>query len=171
MSKDSVKGQYNEAVDVEIEISGENIICAKTQNKQIFKVPLKQVTLSLSKIIASKKEVAQPIDDEEVKQVLRNCFGSILVHVNFDIKLTEPYEYGEDADGNRGETRQDYDEVDEDSLYFRKVQLYLFDEDGNNLDPHDDYILDLEPFLGDNEDFKEFIIDHVNQSPDEYDVE
>lgn len=163
MSDDTLYGKFNEDdISVELELSGEDILCAKQHKQLLAKLPVKPIKALLEKVC--QKELSA----EELQKEITKYSGSILVRSTFSIGLSSPYEYGADADGNRGVSRQDYEDMEKDDVEVDRAELYLFDEDGNALGG-EDFFIDLNDNANISDDgLVDYIVDKINEDPNSY---
>ena len=98
--------------------------------------------------------------EEALQRVFEDHSAQILVDLSFSASLGEKYSYGEDRDNNRGETRQDFEELVKDDLNIITLKISIFDEYDNclvdNIDlPQTDEIIEL-------------ILSHLNDNISKY---
>lgn len=165
--EDRVRGLYNnDSIDVKLNISGDDVVIGANTKGVFFKIPFKTLFSKIEQIEKKYRNVEE-VSEESVKNLISSGGASLLVKARFDIDLSDSYEYGSDRDGNRGENRRDYEGVNEDSFEFVDIKLFIFDEEGFNIDPHDDALMVLDK--DDNhQELKDYVIEMVNQDPSKY---
>lgn len=161
--RDNENGKYeNDDISVELELSGEEILCAKQKNNYLIKLPVKEIKALIE------KQLNKELSGEELALEIKKYSGSILVSSTFSVGFTAPYEYGADADGNRGITVEDYTDVESDDLDISRIELYIFDEDGNELGGSNHFI-DLSDYLLPKDDsLVDYILSEINDNISDY---
>lgn len=155
-------GNYNED-DLQVDlIINENKINCVLKKEVLATIPLDSITKLLN------EKYKKQLSKEELVEVIKNYTGSIQIDAEVSVTLSSPYLYGQDADGKRGTLRQDYNDVDEDSIEINKLNLFIIDEDGYELGGND-YSIDLIPFLLKEKDpIIAYIAEQVDNDPNSY---
>jgi len=111
-------------ISLDLSVVGSDVVCISNKKTTLAKLPLRSIK-SLYE-----KQLKREIDDNELLSLIENSGASLDVEADFDVDLSEPYSYGEDRDGNRGETRQDYESVEDENVSLSKADLVILDEQG-----------------------------------------
>lgn len=153
----TASGKYSkEGLEMELELTGDQIILVKEKKSILTKVPLKQFKILIEKI------KGRELNDAELGFELSKYQAIVDLEATFTANPGSIYHYGADADGNRGEDRWDYDDVEElDEL--KKAELRFVDENGDTLGGEDSFV-----DLGDNDDVEEYILDDINSNMSDY---
>lgn len=160
-------GKYNEELDkFSLILKGEtlqvhDLSSSKKPYGLIAQVPVKTFHLALN------KKLNKELSIEEVLVELEKYTPSILVEAEFTMYDGSPYEYGADADGNRGEMRTDIEDLEEDNLEISKSELRLIDEDGEVLGGEDNFI-ELGDHASKEDPLTKWIVDEINSDTDKY---
>lgn len=160
MERESHKGRYSKddwQMDLELSSDGAEVLILKEKGNFMAKVPTKTLKALLE------KKLDKELSPSELSQELSKYTASIDIDAEFYVYDGDTYEYGADADGNRGEMRTDIEDLESDNLEINKLELRFVDENGDLLGG-DDFFIDLE----DCEQITEYIVDEVNSDMGSY---
>ena len=133
MDREPVSGKYEDQIEgLQLTVQGEELVVAQKEN-----VVLAKVTFSAGLKDLIEKAEQKSWDQINLEEFVKKYDGEILVESEFSVGLSAPYEYGADRDGNRGEMRQDYEEVEASDIEITKAEFRLVDEDGECLGGED----------------------------------
>lgn len=152
-------GKYNEEdLEVNLEISDSDFLSVQKDSHVFAKIPLSQVKNVIE------KKLGYELTDTKFSRLSKKISGMVRIQSDFSIGLSEPYVYGADADGNRGETRQDYESMENDDIELNEASLFLFDEKGKEIGTID--LLTLIPTSDDS--LVGYIATEINNDPNSY---
>lgn len=155
---DSEKGRYSkDDWQMDLELSGEEILILKEKNVALAKVPVKTIKALLE------KQLGKELSTTELTAQLQQYTASLDVDAEFYVYYGSWYHYGADADGNRGEDRRDLEDLDPDNLEINKIELRLINEDGDVLGGDDSFI-----DLSDSPELIDAIVSDINSDLSAY---
>jgi hypothetical protein len=129
-------GTYeNEDLQFPIDLSGDDLLIVKDGNTVLAKLPVKAYRELLV------KKLGRELSAEELKQELSKYTATIHAKAACQIDIETDSNYGADADGNRGVSKDFYGDNLE--VEPEQLDLRLIDEDGNVLGG-EDFCIDLE---------------------------
>lgn len=111
-------------ISLDLSVVGSDVVCISNKKNTLAKLPLKSIKNMYE------KQLKKEISEIELLALIENSGASLDVEADFDVDLSDPYNYGEDRDGNRGEMRQDYESVEDANVYLSKADLVILNEQG-----------------------------------------
>lgn len=155
------KKYEEEDLQVDLKMQGDELVLAESKGQFLLKFSLKTF-----KALLEKKEQS-PLELLNMEDIIQKYTGSIDLKADFFVSEGAAYEYGADADGNRGEMRRDLNDVEESDIELMAAELRLIDEDGEVLGG-EDFFLDLLDSGIEEEPIVSYICEDINKDLDRY---
>ena len=143
-------------ISLDLSIVGGDVVCVSNKKNTLAKFSLPKLKGLFE------KNLNKELSDSEFSKLIENCGASLDVEADFDIELSEPYSYGEDRDGNRGETRQDFEPVEDSDVYISKALLTFFDDNGTEIGEAIDISSEHEDSI------RSFVAEIIDSDPNRY---
>lgn len=137
--------------DIILKIEGTNVVIMeeKKPSTVLGRFPLTQ--LANNPVLSSKN-----LDD-----AIKNITGYISIEVSFCVEESDPYLYGDDADGNRGIMVSDIEDATEDNSEIEALSLVLIYDNEEDIEIDSDEIQDLDNLL-------EIVLEDINSNMSDY---